>query len=474
MAYVPLIKFGQAVAPEIGETFLPLPHVQTICTELELVFAGVTQYLMILIPPRHGKTLPTSQLFPAWCYGMSPASKFILASYGIDLANDNSDMVRRIMRTDAYQKIFPGIGIGDKNKQGDWNTTGHGRMASVGRDGAITGRGAGGLNGYFEGAIVLDDLIKASEARSASVRETSKNFIVGTIENRRNSSWTPIILIMQRLHPSDPAGWILKNNFMGPWKVVQLKAIGDDGKALWPERKSVKQWMNLKKVDPFTYHAQGQQAPTMPGGNLCQSDWWHEWGEEDLKNVVAGFITVDSSFGKTSKSDFTIVQLWLHSSQGLLLYDQIRGRWKSPEIKKQITRFWEHYKPVNITDIPIGPVYIEDAASGTSVAQDLELSSIPVELWPTRGVPKVLRFKDSLIGIESGRTMIPPEDYEAGRPALYPGEVLKFVPLFKEEHSEFTEDESHDFDDQCDGQSMADKIYRDSYGGIGNNVKKAA
>lgn len=473
MSYVSLLKFGQAIGPEIGVDFQPVPHVITICNALERVFAGITKYLIINIPPRHGKTLPTSQFFPAWGYGMSPKSEFILSSYSSDLANENSNMVRRIMKTNSYQKIFPGVGIGDKDKEGNWTTSHRGKMFSPGIGGPATGFGAGGMNPWFEGALIIDDPLKALDARSQARRQEVINYFTGTLENRRNSRDTPVVIIMQRLHPNDLVGWIKKNNFLGPWEIIKLKGIQDDGTALWEERKSLEDWKNLREIDPFSFYAQSQQEPIMPGGNLCQSEWWHPWNSDDINSAVGGFITADTSYGKNKKSDYTVFQLWLYSSRGLFLYDQMRGKWKTPEIIDRLKQFWDLYKPARVNDLPIGPVYIEDKASGTSVAQDLEIKGVPVEYWQPYA-DKVRRYKDALPAIKSGRTKIPADDYEPERAEFYVGENKKFVPIFKEENAEFAEDESHDNDDICDCLSMAEAIYRDMYGGIRDNVKKAA
>jgi len=469
MSYVPLIKFGQAICPELGINFIPVPHVQKICYELERVFAGLTRYLIICIPPRHGKTLPVSQLFPAWSYGLSPKSEFILSSYSADLSNENSNMVRRIMRTEAYKKIFPGIGIGDKDKEGNWTTTHGGKMFSPGIGGPATGFGAGGMSPWFQGALIVDDPLKALDARSAARRQEVIDYFTGTLENRRNSRDTPIIIIMQRLHPNDLIGWIKKNNFLGPWKIIKLKGIQDNGKALWEERKSLKDWNNLRDIDPFTFYAQSQQEPIMPGGNLCQRDWWQRWSGDDLKHVVSGFITVDTSYGKNKRADYTVFQLWLYSSQGLILYDQMRGIWKTPDIIELLEKFYRVYADGQYKISTIDGVYIEDKASGTSVAQDLESKGVPVEYWQPYA-DKVRRFKDSLPAIKHGRTMIPEDDWQSPRKDIEFSEMRTFVPAFIDEHAEFSEDDSHDYDDQCDCQSMADQIYRDLFGGITDSV----
>jgi predicted phage terminase large subunit-like protein len=460
------MKFGQAVAPDFGDTFGPVPHINLICNKLELVFAGKIKRLIINIPPRHGKSMIASWLFPAWCYGLNPRSKFILSSYGSDLSEENSGKVRKIVGTPAFKKIFPGISMGDLNRLGHWETNHGGKMFATNTGGPATGFGAGGSNPWFEGAIIIDDPTKSLDAaKSAAARSSAIDYFTGTLENRRNAPDTPIIIIMQRQHPTDLCGYLHKTGFLGPWDVLKLKGLQDDGTALWPQKKSAEDWVSLRETDPFTFYSQSQQEPIMPGGNLCQTEWWARWTKDELKKVVGGFITVDTSYGKNKKADYTVFQLWLYGSNGLFLYDQMRGKWKTPDIIEKLEQFWIHYRPTAINDLPIGPIYIEDKASGTSVAQDLETKGVPVEYWQPYA-DKVRRFKDSLPGVKGGRTMIPADDYMPERPIFYSGEITNFVPAFVDEHAEFSEDDSHDYDDQCDCQSMADSIYRGMYGGM--------
>lgn len=466
--YVPLIDFGQAVAPDFGDTFEPIPHIVDICKHLELVFAGVIKNLIINIPPRHGKSMTASWMFPAWAMGLSPTSKFILSSYGDELATENSGYIRKIMATPAYQSIFPGVKFGDKNRIDNWNTVQGGRVFATGVGGPATGFGAGGSNPWFEGAIIIDDPTKSLEAaRSAAAREQAIQYFKGTLENRRNSPETPIIIIMQRQHPNDLCGWIKKTGYLSPWTVLKYRGLQDDGSALWPGKKSAEDWKSLRDIDEFTFYSQGQQEPVMPGGNLCQRDWWQRWSNDDLKNVVSGFITVDTSYGKNKRADYTVFQLWLYSSQGLILYDQMRGIWKTPDIIELLERFYRVYEKGVLPGKPIriDGVYIEDKASGTSVAQDLESKKVPVEYWQPYA-DKVRRFKDSLPAIKHGRTMIPEDDWRAPREDIEFNENRLFVPSYIDEHAEFSEDDSHDYDDICDCQSMADQIYRDLFGGI--------
>lgn len=60
-----------------------------------------------------------------------------------------------------------------------------------------------------------------------------------TLESRTNSPDTPIIVIMQRLHEEDLAGWLLDGGNGEIWEHLELSAIQTDGSALWPAKHSI-------------------------------------------------------------------------------------------------------------------------------------------------------------------------------------------------------------------------------------------
>ena len=75
-------------------------------------------------------------------------------------------------------------------------------MYATGTGGTITGFGAGKMREGFGGAIIIDDPHKADEARSETMRQNVIDWFQNTLESRKNSTNTPIIVIMQRLHVS--------------------------------------------------------------------------------------------------------------------------------------------------------------------------------------------------------------------------------------------------------------------------------
>ncbi|MDQ9806738.1 terminase, partial [Acinetobacter baumannii] len=98
----------------------------------------------------------------------------------------------------------------DDSKAKDfWRTSQGGVCYATGTGGTITGFGAGKLRKGFGGCIIIDDPHKAHEASLKTIREGVIDWFQNTLESRTNSPDTPIIVIMQRLHEDDLAGWLL-------------------------------------------------------------------------------------------------------------------------------------------------------------------------------------------------------------------------------------------------------------------------
>ena len=98
-----ILAFGQFV----NRNFLTPPHVRLIGSKLQEVALYIKSRgqkgiprLMIMMPPRHGKSELCSRLFPAWMLGIHPDAQIILTSYGADLAVRNSRAVREIVESE--------------------------------------------------------------------------------------------------------------------------------------------------------------------------------------------------------------------------------------------------------------------------------------------------------------------------------------------------------------------------------------
>lgn len=248
-------------------------HHEAICRALERVYRGECKRLIINVPPRYSKTEIAVVNFIAWALGHYPDAEFIHTSYSAKLADTNSFMAKLMVESDEYREIFPEVLLRhDSKSKGDWRTTDGGVVYAQGAGGTITGFGAGKLRPGFGGAIIIDDPHKADEARSDTMRGNVIEWFGNTLESRKNSPDTPIILIMQRLHESDLAGFLLAGGNGEKWEHVCFEAIQPDGTALWPVKHTIEQLRTMERANPYVFAGQYLQRPAPLDGGEFKPD----------------------------------------------------------------------------------------------------------------------------------------------------------------------------------------------------------
>jgi predicted phage terminase large subunit-like protein len=292
------------------------PHHAEICNALMRVFRGEVTRLIINIPPRYSKTELAVVNFIAWSLGQCPDAEFIHASYSATLAGNNSAAVRAMLLHEEYQRIFPAVRLADEARS-HWTTTAGGVMYATGAAGTITGFGAGKMRDGFGGAIIIDDPHKADEARSDVIRRGVIDWFQNTIESRKNDpARTPIIVIMQRLHEQDLAGWLLGGGNGERWEHLCLPVWRDDGKPLWPEKHSAEDLRRMEAASPYIFAGQYRQRPSPPEGGIFKPGmlqivdavpagviWCRGW---DLGSTTDGDWTAGGKLGKLPDGRYII------------------------------------------------------------------------------------------------------------------------------------------------------------------------
>ena len=109
LAFENLYFFLQHFFPILDprQAFIPARHIEAICRQLQEVAAGRVRRLLITVPPRYGKSLCASIAFVAWMLGRDPRLKFLVASYGQDLASEHARTFRRLIESPDYRRLFP-------------------------------------------------------------------------------------------------------------------------------------------------------------------------------------------------------------------------------------------------------------------------------------------------------------------------------------------------------------------------------
>lgn len=475
MSLPSLIQFWKLKRKCQGEACQVKPFHYDIADRISKLVMGTLgkDNLMILMPPRCAKTDLGVKATVPWVHSYFPDAETILSSYGKDLAVDNCMACRETFGAEWYRSIVDsewGASVemrGEKagGRQDHFHTTEGGSVKAVGRGGGITGFGAGKLRPEFGGLIIIDDLLKANEAKSPAARKDAWSYIQGTLNSRRNrqeTPKTPRLLIQQRLHPEDPAGMFLREE-KDEWSVLQIPAHDDKGTVIWPGRLSMAELEVMLETDPDTYWSQYMQAPTMGARKIFKEEWWRYWRDRIAveRRLTLKIITADTAFEEKVSADWSVFQCWgFEGTSGMYLMDQDRGQWEFPDLIKHARDFVNKHtaRIKNVT--PATEFWIENKASGISLVQTLRREGVAARAWePKDKTPKdkVGRAKHSTMPMAAHRVFLPNPDLREN----------KWVQGFINEHSAFTDDDSHLNDDQVDTHTEASSIWQERGGGVG-------
>lgn len=341
-------------------------HHRLIVEKLEAVERGEIRRLMIFMPPRHGKSLLATQMFPAWYLGRHPDRFVISSSYGQDLSDDFGRMVRDLISRPIHQVLFPTCRLADDAaSMRRFNTLAGGSYYAVGRGGPITGRGAH--------LLVLDDLLKdREEAQSETVRRNLHEWYAHVAYTRLQPG-AAIVLIQTRWHEDDLAGRLLNDNANENWVVISLPAIAEvdesfrrAGEPLWPEKFPLLDLQRIRHtIGSAAWASLYQQRPSAAEGAIFKRDWMRTY--RDLPKFQKIIQSVDTAFKAGAENDYSVVTTWGITENGYFLVSLWRGRVEFPELKRQVCSQAEQWKP--------HAILIEDRASGQSLIQELKLAT---------------------------------------------------------------------------------------------------
>lgn len=252
-----------------------------ICRRLEQfakdVEDGKSPRLMILMPPRHGKSQIASKLYPAWHLGHYPHHEFIACSYNISLALEFSREVREVVRSDYFAKLFPNTKINPEFQAAEaWKLT---SPTGVGSGGYIAAGIGVGITGKGAHVLVIDDPVKnAEEAESAETRQKHWDWYISSAYSRL-APGGGVLVIQTWWHDDDLAGRLQKLMQEDPdadkFEVVKYPAIAEEdesyrmkGEALHPERYNLEALNRIKNLHQGGryWSALYQQSPVSEEG----------------------------------------------------------------------------------------------------------------------------------------------------------------------------------------------------------------
>lgn len=245
--------------------------------------------------------------------GRHPKRHVIAASYNSDLAADFGREVRNIVASRRYQAIFQTTLAEDSSAANRWHTQHGGMYAAVGVGTATTGRGAH--------VLLIDDPFKdREEADSERHREKVWRWYTSTAYTRLESDlkrsgdvteddalWHEllddinagaaepfegaIVGVCTRWHDDDWAGRVEKAEANGgeKWEVLDLPAILEDGRALWPAKYPIDRLNKIRiAIGDRDWSALYQQKPSPDEGLYFKREWFRWYDEKPAQLRIYG------------------------------------------------------------------------------------------------------------------------------------------------------------------------------------------
>jgi len=256
---------------------------------LQQVADGELNRLIVSCPPRLGKSLLVSKLFPAYWVSRYPTRFCAIASYSAELAYAHSREARHYYRAVGHPLSK------DSTAVGNWLTPDRGGCIAAGVRGPFTGKG------YALG--IIDDPYKGPEdANSAAQRQKLIEWFQSVWLTRsepgvNGAAGAAQVVVLTRWHQDDLIGWLLsQEGGAAPqhWQVLNLPAIAEHpaqqlhfpdtcslepdwrqpGQPLCPERFPAAELEQIRiRAGSYWWNALYQQRPSPAEGLLFQRHW---------------------------------------------------------------------------------------------------------------------------------------------------------------------------------------------------------
>jgi len=389
-----------------------------LCEHLEAVMAGQIKRLIINISPRTMKTLLTGVYFPAYWWLKKPYLRFIYCSYTFDIAKVCSEKFRNLVKHDYYNLVqnsmeeyidFPLKIISDNEKY--LLNSYRGDRSTVGIGGSITGKGAD--------VIILDDPLKASEAKSKKVNTRTNQFIGETLISRldKTSEEKVFILIQQRLREDDTSNYLKE---MGGFDVLELPLLytgmsnsntklgfkdwrKTTGEILIPELLTIDEVRRMEiEMTSIEFERQCQQNVRGVSGNVISSKYFKEY--QNTPPYDQYILAADLAESVEDTACFT----------GLVVFGTYEGKYYVVDVVEKRLGFDDQILEVKklLAKYPISYKLIEKKSMGAALIHVLS-KEIPgiIALEPKDyGNEKENRLKATLPSFMAGKIYFPTKE----------------------------------------------------------------
>lgn len=384
-------------------------HHLTIIDALQRLAERKYQRLIVMCPPRHGKSELVSVLFPAWCFVRNSSEHIIVASYALGLASRMNRECQRILSSDNFTELFPGVTFAKDTEPGAIRT--NERFDIVGGGHYVAAGVGGGITGVGATIGIIDDPVKNNEeADSTTYREKAWEWYTTTFTTRFERNAVEVVC-QTRWHEDDLTGRILERKKNGT-EVIKLPAICEGpeenrsiGEALWPDWYS-REWLLEKQAENGSraWNALYQQRPAPDEGSIIKKEWFKYYNPREYKieGKRVNFY-FDTAYTEKEKNDPTAGIAYVKDGANFYILECV-AEWLDFSGQIQFVKDFaarNGYSPSSI-------IRVEPKATGISLVQVMKKET---GLNITEGKPpkgdKVARAHSCEGTLEGGRVFLP-------------------------------------------------------------------
>ncbi len=190
---------------------------------------------------------------------------------------------------------------------------------------------------------------------------------------------------------------------------------------------------------------------------MIKREWWGFF--TDFTNALAQcrliFITADTAYTKNPLNDPSVACVWGYTVEGkLLLLAMYRAFKEFPPLLKDILNLYDKWD-LRDRGIKFKGIYIEAKATGLSLVQSIKSKGKIARAWMPAHykypIDKVGRVNESAEFVMDQHVLLP--DHTLGGEHAFSKQMI-------DECSNFTDDDTHNFDDIVDNLTMAISIAR--------------
>lgn len=348
-------------------------HIGLMAEYLEAVTHGEIRQLVVNIPPRYGKSLLTSVVWPVWEWISHPTRRWLFVSYSDLLANRHGLDRRRLLQDEWFRQHYPHVQLtSDQHAKSEFHNTRRGAMIAASMGGSITGKGGD--------RIVIDDPHSPDQAESDGQRQHAiERFRTSLSTRLDNKRYGAIVVVMQRLHVHDLSGVCLDLGYeclnlpaLAPKRTAisfprsQRTIVREADEPLWPQRESREELERLRTtLGTYGFAGQYLQNPIPRAGGYFPREWWNYYETLELTSDIRIVQSWDLSFKDGDGSDFVVGLVAAQIGAEIFVLDRFKAKASFVDSCRAIRDMARRYPTTSA-------ILIEDAANGPAVLDTLK------------------------------------------------------------------------------------------------------